>query len=170
MSCRKTIHHTIYMAISSKPLQLFIQKNQILSFYLLNQMSLLKHRDFFNSYVAQIQQANLFYWWGLYLSSVSVISLTLQLSTVPLYPGCWLIFIQQPPTTWSHFIYFTDTDICWLSRSLIIFCIWGCWRCQEMEMLCSFLSSLLALSLRAQQCIWIQCSPATSCWDLFKYV
>lgn len=61
ISCRKTIHHTIYMAISSKPLQLFIQKKQILSFYLLNQMSFLKHRDFFNSYVAQIQQANLFY-------------------------------------------------------------------------------------------------------------
>lgn len=43
------------------------------------------------------KQANLPHWWGLHLTGVSVISLTLELSLVPLYPGRWLIFIQQLP-------------------------------------------------------------------------
>lgn len=47
--------------------------------------------------ISWTKQANLPHWWGLHLTGVSVISLTLELSLVPLYPGHWLIFIQQPP-------------------------------------------------------------------------
>lgn len=107
-----------------------------------------------------IQQANLSYWWGLYLTGVSVISLTLQLSLVPLYPGRWLIFIQQPPLldpTSSTSRTQTFVGLISSAGALSYFVSEAVgdvrrWKC------CSFLSSFLSVSPRAQHCIWIQYS------------
>lgn len=105
-----------------------------------------------------ICKANLSYWWGLYLTSVSVISLTLQLSLVPLHPGCWLIFIKQPllldPTSSTSR---TQTFVGLISSAgaLSYFVSEAVGMCQEMEMLCSFLSCFLSLFSSAQHCIWI---------------